>query len=154
MLKKASAIKDCIHFEVGQPDIAPSVGVLDSMKQAVDAGQFPYTESLGILPLREKISGFYKKHYGVDVDPSRVMLTVGTSGAFLIAYSVLLDIGERLAFTDPGYPCYKNYSYVLGIEPIMIPVSAETSYQMTPRTVTAARQYKGCSDIFTVKPYR
>jgi len=131
IVKKASAIKDCVHFEVGQPDISPSKGVLDSMRDAVDAGQFPYTESLGILPLREKISGFYKHHYGVDVDPERIMLTVGTSGAFLVAYSILLDLGERLAFTDPGYPCYKNYSYVLGIEPVLVPVGAETDYQMT-----------------------
>ncbi|PLX67857.1 MAG: aminotransferase [Denitrovibrio sp.] len=143
IVKRASAIEDCIHFEVGQPDISPSSGVLDSMRSAVDAGQFPYTESLGILPLREKISEFYQKHYGVDVDPSRIMLTVGTSGAFLIAYSVLLDLGERLAFTDPGYPCYKNYSYVLGIDPVMVPVDAKTEYQMTPELLQQYDNIKG-----------
>lgn len=70
------------------------------------------------------------------------MLTVGTSGAFLIAYSIMLDIGEKLAFTDPGYPCYKNYSYVLGIEPVMVPVSAETDYQMTPEMLAGQKDVK------------
>ena len=132
IMKKSLEYEDCIHFEVGQPDICPSEGVLSSMKSALDVGQFPYTEAKGIKKLRENISGFYKKYYSVDVDPDRVILTVGTSGAFLIAYSVMLDLGEILAFTDPGYPCYKNYSYVLGIDPVMIPVGAETEYQMTP----------------------
>jgi len=102
------------------------------MKQALDVGQFPYTEAKGLRKLRENISGYYKKFYGVGVDPERILMTVGTSGAFLIAYSIMLDIGEKLAFTDPGYPCYKNYSYVLGVDPVMIPVNSETEYQMTP----------------------
>ncbi|ADD66919.1 aminotransferase class I and II [Denitrovibrio acetiphilus DSM 12809] len=131
ILQRANEIGDCIHFEVGQPDMAPSGGVLDGMREALDDGQFPYTPAKGIMPLREKISDFYKQYYRVQVSPERVMLTVGTSGAFLIAYSILVDIGEKLAFTDPGYPCYKNYSYVLGIDPVMIPVGAETNYQMT-----------------------
>lgn len=132
ILKKASEIEGCIHFEVGQPDIAPSQGVLDAMRESLKEGQFPYTEAKGMLRLRGEIAGFYKKHYGADVDPERVILTVGTSGAFLIAYSILLDFGQKLAFTDPGYPCYKNYSYVLGIAPVMVPVGPETQYQMTP----------------------
>jgi aspartate/methionine/tyrosine aminotransferase len=132
IVKKAQGIEGCTHFEVGQPDIAPPESTIKSMQEAVAEAQFPYTESLGLRPLREKISQFYKKRYSVDVDPDRIMLTVGTSGAFLIAYSILLDMGEKLAFTDPGYPCYKNFSYVLDIDPVMIPVDSSTRYQMTP----------------------
>ena len=131
ILRRANEIDDCIHFEVGQPDIAPSEGVLNGMRDALDDGQFPYTPAKGLLPLRENIAGFYKAYYGVEVDPERIITTVGTSGAFLIAYSIMCDLGEKLAFTDPGYPCYKNYSYVLGIDPVMIPVDSKTNYQMT-----------------------
>jgi aspartate/methionine/tyrosine aminotransferase len=131
ILARANEIEDCIHFEVGQPDIAPSEGVLNGMREFLDAGQFPYTSAKGVMPLREEISKHYKYYYGKDVAPERIMLTVGTSGAFLIAYSIMVDLGEKLAFTDPGYPCYKNYSYVLGIEPVMMPVGADTNYQMT-----------------------
>lgn len=142
IMKKALEYEDCIHFEVGQPDICPSEGVLSSMKEALDIGQFPYTEAKGLRQLREKISEYYKKIYGVDVNPDRILLTVGTSGAFLIAYSIMLDIGEKLAFTDPGYPCYKNYSYVLGVDPVMIPVGAETEYQMTPEMLAEYEDVK------------
>ncbi|PLX71358.1 MAG: aminotransferase [Denitrovibrio sp.] len=142
IMKKSLEYEDCIHFEVGQPDICPSDGVLNAMKKALDVGQFPYTEAKGIRQLRENISGFYKNFYSVDVDPDRILLTVGTSGAFLIAYSIMLDIGEKLAFTDPGYPCYKNYSYLLGIDPVMIPVSADTDYQMTPEMLALHKDVK------------
>jgi len=142
ILQRANEIGDCIHFEVGQPDMAPSSGVLDGMRSALEDGQFPYTPAKGIMPLREEISKFYKHHYGVDVAPERVMLTVGTSGAFLIAYSVMVDLGERLAFTDPGYPCYKNYSNVLGIDPVMMPVGAETNYQMTAEMLSKETDIK------------
>lgn len=149
ILKRASEIEGCIHFEVGQPDIAPSAGVLDAMRGALDEGQFPYTEAKGIPALRKNIAGFYKKHYGVTVEPERIMLTVGTSGAFLIAYSLMLDFGEKLAFTDPGYPCYKNYSYVLGIDPVMVPVDASTGYQMTPELLD---KYQGVKAVQISSP--
>jgi len=136
IVKKASSISDCIHFEVGQPDIKPPESTLKAFQEAVSAGDFPYTESFGLPPLRKKIAGFYKERYGVNVDPEKVMLTVGTSGAFLVAYAVTLDMGDRLAFTDPGYPCYKNFSYVLDIEPVTIPVGSETRYQMTPELLS------------------
>ncbi len=109
ILKKANCIKDAIHFEVGQPDISPSENVISYMQNAIEERQFPYTESLGIYALRKKISEHYKKTYNINIDPNRIILTSGTSGAFLIAYSLLLDSGETLAFSDPCYPCYKNF---------------------------------------------
>ncbi|WP_022850466.1 pyridoxal phosphate-dependent aminotransferase [Limisalsivibrio acetivorans] len=131
IVRKAGEIEDAIHFEVGQPDISPSEKVFDALHEAIEKRSFPYTESLGIRPLREKIAGFYKNRYGVDVSPDRILLTVGTSGAFLIAYSILMNSGDRLAFTDPSYPCYKNFSNIMDIEPVMIPVDSSTNYQLT-----------------------
>ena len=112
ILKKANQIENAIHFEVGQPDISPSENVIKEMYKALDNKQFPYSEALGILPLRQKIADHYKKMYNVNVSPERIVLTVGTSGAFLIAYSMLLDCGETLALSDPSYPCYKNFSHL------------------------------------------
>jgi len=142
IVKKALEKEDAIHFEVGQPDIQPSEKVIEEMKKAVEARQFPYTESLGILPLRQKISEFYKNKYDLDVDPGRIMITAGTSGAFLIAYSILLNSGEKLAFSDPGYPCYKNFSYVLDINPEMIPVDKTTGYMITPEMLETRENIK------------
>lgn len=149
IVKKAGEIENAIHFEVGQPDISPSKSVIDAMAKAVESGTFPYTESLGIKPLREKITEFYKSRYNVDVSPDRIIITVGTSGAFLLAYSVALDCGEKLAFTDPSYPCYKNFSYILNIEPVMIPVDSSTDYQMTAQML---EQHSGVKAVQISSP--
>ncbi|AEI14835.1 Aspartate transaminase [Flexistipes sinusarabici DSM 4947] len=132
IVKKANQMDDAIHFEVGQPDIKPSEKVIKAMGEAVYKGNFPYTESMGILPLRQKISDHYKRKYGIDVSPERILLTTGTSGAFLIAYSIALNAGEKLAFSDPGYPCYKNFAHILDIITETVDVNADTDYQITP----------------------
>ena len=131
IVKKANQYSDTIHFEIGEPDLQPSPKVWEATETAVKNKLNHYTESLGLYELREKISQFYKKKYGVDISPERIALTVGTSGAFLVAYTILLETNNRLALTDPGYPCYKNFAYILDIEPVLIPIDKSTDYQLT-----------------------
>lgn len=130
IVREASRYDDAIHFEIGQPDLAPSPKVLSALQEAV--GKTAYTESLGLLALRQKIARYYAVTHGVDVPSERIVLTPGTSGAFVIAYALALSKGERLGLSDPSYPCYKNVAQVLDIEPCFMPISKEDSYQLTP----------------------
>jgi aspartate/methionine/tyrosine aminotransferase len=130
IVRDAAKNKDTIHFEVGQPDIPPSNKVKKALKSAVDKNLFSYTESFGIYELRQKISDEYKKNYGVDVNPSRILLTPGTSGAFLVAYSIALKHGGKLGFSDPSYPCYKNFAYLLDIKPVTFDIGSYNEYQL------------------------
>ncbi|HUV06587.1 MAG TPA: aminotransferase class I/II-fold pyridoxal phosphate-dependent enzyme, partial [Spirochaetia bacterium] len=91
-----------------------------------------YTSSVGLLPLREKIAEFYDKKYGIQVSPGRIVVTTGTSGAFLAAYSILMDRGNKIALTDPSYPCYKNIAHFLDLVPVLIPIDKSNGYQLTP----------------------
>ena len=136
VMKKAEAFDDVIHFEVGEPDIAPSPRVIEALHREVDTGHFRYTNSLGIAPLREKITEYYDRMYGVAVDPDRIAVTSGTSGAFTVAYSLLLDAGERLLLTDPSYPCYKNIALFLDLQPVFVPIDKTTQYQLTPEALS------------------
>jgi aspartate/methionine/tyrosine aminotransferase len=131
VLRKAQAIPDVIHFEVGEPDIKPSPKVIEAIEKATRDKKIAYTESLGLLALREKIAAFYWEQYQVDISPSRILITVGTSGAFLITYAILLNAGDKIVLTDPGYPCYKNFSYILNTQPILIPIDKSTNYELT-----------------------
>jgi aspartate/methionine/tyrosine aminotransferase len=135
LVKKAQRYPDTIHFEIGEPDVPPSPHVTETIVKAARDGKTGYTESMGILPLREKIAEFYDRMYGVRVSPERIIVTVGTSGAFLVAYSILLNAGDRIGMADPSYPCYKNFGYLLGIEPEFIPVDASTRYEITPEAL-------------------
>ncbi|WP_293445127.1 pyridoxal phosphate-dependent aminotransferase [Persephonella sp.] len=130
IVKKASSIKDAVHFEIGEPDLQPPPSVWELSEKAVKDRLNHYTESLGLISLREKIAEFYHKKYGVDISPSRIALTVGTSGGFLVAYSILLNSGDKIALPDPSYPCYKNFAYLLDINPVFIPAGKETGYQL------------------------
>lgn len=130
IVKDALKYEDTIHFEIGQPDLNPSPKVKKKLKEALNDNKFSYTESLGLLELREKIVKHYKKTYKVKIDPSQVLLTPGTSGAFLIAYTLTLRNNGRLGLSDPSYPCYKNFAYMFDIDPIFINIGKSSSYQL------------------------
>jgi aspartate/methionine/tyrosine aminotransferase len=142
IVKKASRIKDAVHFEIGEPDLQPPPAVWELSEKAVKEKQNHYTESLGLLELRKKISKFYYDRYNVEISPDRIALTVGTSGAFLVAYSILLNAGDKIALTDPSYPCYKNFAYLLDINPVLIPIGKETGYQLIPEQIEEYKDIK------------
>jgi len=131
IVRDALKYDDAIHFEIGQPDLTPSLKVKKALKKAVKEDKFSYTQSLGLLDLRKKIVKHYKKTYNVKIDPSQVLLTPGTSGAFLVAYTLTLKHNERLGLSDPSYPCYKNFAEMLDLEPVFMNIDKSCDYQLT-----------------------
>ena len=130
IVREAQKYEDTIHFEIGQPDLNPNEKVKESLKKAVDENKFSYTESLGLKELRDKIVNHYKKEYGVHIDSSQVLLTPGTSGAFLVAYTLTLKQNGKLGLSDPSYPCYKNFANMLDIEPVFMNIDKSCDYEL------------------------
>ena len=131
IVREASKREDIIHFEVGQPDMPPSKNVISAFQKASFDNKFQYTDSTGIVELKIKISEFYKQKYNLNIASERIIITSGTSAAFLTTYSLLLNMGESIALADPTYPCYRNFSHLLYINPLMINVDKSTNYQLT-----------------------
>lgn len=131
IVREALKYEDTIHFEIGQPDLNPSPKVKKKLHEAIDENHFAYTESLGLEELRVKIKENYKKTYNVDIDEEQILLTPGTSGAFLVAYTLTLRHKENLGLSDPSYPCYKNFAHMLDINPIFMNIDKSTNYQLT-----------------------
>jgi len=123
---------------VGEPDHRPPPAVEEAAVRAMRDGQTHYTHSLGIRPLREGIARHYSDHYGVEVNPDRVIVTVGTSGAFALLLGVLLDPGERVLTADPGYPCYPNFARYVNAAPVSVPVDAADGFVMGADAVAEA----------------
>ncbi len=142
ILKEAQSLGDVVHMEIGEPDLEPSPKVIEALERAIKDRNFSYTPSLGLWELRERISKHYYDYYGVDVSPSRVIITTGTSSAFLIVYALLLDYGDKIVLSDPSYPCYKNFAYILDIEPLMVNVDHSTNYQITPDHLIDIKGFK------------
>jgi aspartate/methionine/tyrosine aminotransferase len=126
-----------LHLEVGQPGTPAPAAVIAAAKRALDSHQLGYTEALGILDLRRRIARHYRDTYGVDVDPTRIVVTTGSSGAFMLSFLAAFDLGERVALAAPGYPAYRNILHALGLEPVSIPTGADTRFQPTPAQLAA-----------------
>ncbi|MDO5686055.1 MAG: aminotransferase class I/II-fold pyridoxal phosphate-dependent enzyme [Neisseria sp.] len=138
IVREAAQYPNAVHFEIGQPDLPPSPAVRAAFQAALDDVRFSYTESLGLYALREKICTHYRQTYGVEVTPERVVLTPGTSGAFLVAYALTLEAGGKLGLTDPSYPCYRNFAHLLDIEPQTFAVDKSDCYQLHPDQLRGA----------------
>ncbi len=121
--------KEIIHMEIGEPDLPPSPKVLEAIDRYKNKAQ-GYTHSLGVWELREAIAEYYWETYKVDISPERVIVTTGTSGAFSLIFSALFEPGDNFVFTDPGYPCYKNFCHIYCLNPITTPIGKETNYEL------------------------
>lgn len=121
-----------IHMEVGQPGTGAPKAARDRLAAEMEAGPLGYTVALGRPDLRAGIADLYGEWYGVDLDPSRVVLTAGASGAFILAFTALFDAGARVALGEPCYPSYRQILSALSLEPVGLQTHAETRFQPAP----------------------
>lgn len=134
VLEKAQAMENAgrsiIHLEIGQPDFTTPDCILEAAAKAMRDGKTGYTHSLGILPLREAIAGYYEREYGVAVSPERIIVTNGSSAAMLLLFGCLMDKGGSVIMGDPSYACYSNFVIYAGGEVTGIPTSEENGFQL------------------------
>jgi aspartate/methionine/tyrosine aminotransferase len=129
--------RNIVHMEIGEPDFQTARPICDAGIRVIETGRLFYTPALGLPALREAIARFYQQRYGVEVSPSRIIVTSGSSGALLLAIAVLVDDGEAVLMADPGYPCNRSFVRLMGGVADEIAVGAETAYQLTPELVAA-----------------
>ena len=115
---------DIVHLEVGEPDFATAPQIVAAGVNALQQGHTAYTPAAGLPALRERIARFYAEHHGVSVDPSRILVTPGASGALVLASNLLLNAGDTVLMPDPSYPCNRNYVHLTGGRAALIPPAA------------------------------
>jgi aspartate/methionine/tyrosine aminotransferase len=147
LLARAQALEqaghDVIHLEIGEPDFTTAAPIVRAGQAALAAGHTRYTAARGLPALREAIAGFYRDRYQVQIDPERILVTPGGSGALLLASSLLVDPGKHWLLADPGYPCNRHFLRLVEGAAQLVPVGPETAYQLTPDLV--ARQWSADS---------
>ncbi len=128
-----------IHLEVGEPDFNTPEAVKNSAIEALSRGETRYTHSLGTLALREAVCNHYERTYGVrSIDPGRVIVTSGTSPAFLVGMSAILECGDEVILSNPHYACHPNFVRFLEAVPKMIPVYEKDAFQYRPECIKEA----------------
>ncbi len=147
LLARAQALEqaghDVIHLEIGEPDFTTAAPIVRAGQAALAAGHTRYTAARGLPALRKAIAGFYQDRYQVQIDPERILVTPGGSGALLLASSLLVDPGKHWLLADPGYPCNRHFLRLVEGAAQLVPVGPETAYQLTPDLV--ARQWNADS---------
>jgi aspartate/methionine/tyrosine aminotransferase len=126
-----AAGRSIIHMEVGQPGTGAPTGARAAVAAALDQ-PLGYTVALGLPELRRGIAQLYQRWYGLDLNPDRVIVTSGSSSAFLLAFSALFDAGDRVGLGEPGYPSYRQILRALSLTPVGIPTKVENRLQPVP----------------------
>lgn len=126
---------DVIHMEIGEPDFGTPEPIMRAAQAALAAGHTHYTPALGLPALREAVAGFYQRRYGLDIDPRRVVITPGGSGALLLISALLVDAGSRVLMADPAYPCNRHFLRLVEGRARLVNTGPESGYQLTPEQI-------------------
>ena len=136
LLARARALetqgRSIVHMEIGEPDFPTPQAICDAGIAALRTGELFYTPALGLPQLREAIAAFYHTRYGVAVSPARIIITPGASGALLLAVAALVNPGDQVLVSDPGYPCNRHFVRLMEGEPVGVAVGADSNYQLNP----------------------
>jgi aspartate/methionine/tyrosine aminotransferase len=141
-LKTAQGVR-VLHLEVGEPGAGAPEPVIEAARRALGEERIGYTEALGVPALRARIARYYDERYGLDVDPEQVVVTVGASGAFILAFLAAFDAGERVALAEPCYPAYRNILSALGLEVVALASGPEQRFQPTVELLESAGPLDG-----------
>ena len=112
--------KKIIHFEAGQPTAKLPNKVYKKAINIIKTTNVSYTSPLGMDLLRKRISKFYLKKYKIKVNPKKIIITFGSSAAFILAFLSAFEKGDTVGITVPNYPAYKNMlqAFDLKLKPI------------------------------------
>lgn len=128
--------RDIVHLEIGEPDFPTPAPIVEAGIAALQAGETHYTPALGLPALRQAIARHYQEHQGMAVDPARVCVTPGASGALLLAMAALFNPGDEVLMADPGYPCNRHFARLVEARGVGIPVGPETHFQLSAELVS------------------
>lgn len=135
VLERAKALeaegRSIIHLEVGEPDFVTAQPILEAGREALARGCTAYTPAAGLPALRERIAAYYRETQGVFVASERIFVTPGASGALSLIAQLLVNPGDGVLMSDPGYPCNRNYVRLAGGEAQLVPVGADSDFQLT-----------------------
>jgi aspartate/methionine/tyrosine aminotransferase len=141
-----------IHMEVGQPSTAAPSTARAAVAKSLDTETLGYTLALGIMPLRVRIAKLYKDWYGLDISPERIVVTSGSSAAFVLSFLATFDVGSTVALPNPGYPCYRHILSALGIKHALLRTGPENRWMPTAADVDGLISRENIAGLLLASP--
>lgn len=140
-----------VHMEVGEPDFPTPEPVRKAAADKLAEGHIHYTPALGLTSLRERISRYYKDRFSLEISLDCVGLSTGASGALQLLLAALLEPGDRVLMSDPGYPCNRHIVTLFGGSASLIAVGAESRFQLTAE-ILAKNWRSGTKAVMLASP--
>jgi aspartate/methionine/tyrosine aminotransferase len=139
LAKMAAALerggRHIIHMGIGEPDFTAPPLVIEAATRALSGGKMQYTSATGLPALREAIAAHYRRVYGLDIAPSRIVVTAGASAALLLACAALVEKGAEVLMPDPSYPCNRHFVAAFDGRARMIASGPEHRFQLSEAMV-------------------
>ncbi len=136
-LARATAGSDrpVIALNIGEPDFTAPPLVQEAARRVLRDGATQYSPALGLEPLRERISDWYRGHFGIAVPASRIVVTAGASAALQLVCQALIEQGDEVLMPDPCYPCNRHFVIAADGQPVLVPTGADERFQLSAQQV-------------------
>ncbi len=133
-----SEMDDVISLTVGQPDFITPWHIRESAIESLEKGKTYYTSNAGMSELREEISKYMKRKFGLDYcAKNETIVTVGGSEAIDIAMRTILEPGDEVILPVPSFVCYEPIAKMIGAKVIHIDTKLENKFKVTPEEIKA-----------------
>ena len=132
-------MEDVISLGVGEPDFVTPDHIRAKGIEALQAGQTKYTSNAGMTVLREEISAYMERTFGLHYDPKgEICVTVGGSEAIDLIIRALVNWGDEVIVPTPSFVCYGPLVELAGGVPVYVETKAENEFRLTAEELKAA----------------
>lgn len=128
--------KNIIHMEVGELDLFPPKSIKDELGRIYEKGRFHYTQSPGIIQLRNKLTEYLNqfsntdyKEKSTEMNPQNLLVTPGGRFAIFCAFTVLLKPGDEIITIEPVWPAYRDCANFLGVKTRILKTRIEEDWE-------------------------
>lgn len=127
-----SEMKDAISLGVGEPDFVTPWTVREAGIYSLEKGHTHYSANAGIMELRQEISAYLSRKYGLEYDAkTETLVTVGGSEAIDLLFRAVIKEGDEVLVPEPSFVCYKPCAVMAGGSAVPIPTSEKDDFRLT-----------------------
>lgn len=122
-----------IRFNIGQPDFPSPPHIAREGIRQIEAGNTGYVDPAGVLSLRTAVSHHMRRTRGVEVDPSRVVVTAGAKPPIGLTVLTYVNRGDEVIYPSPGFPIYESWVTFVGAVPVPLRLREERDFAFSPQ---------------------
>jgi aminotransferase len=135
----AATMDDVISLGIGEPDFVTPQPILQAGIHSLEQGETHYTSNSGMVELRQALSRYLERLYGIGYDPGdELLITVGVSEAMYLALSAVINPGDEVIIPEPCFVSYAPEVVFAGGKAVMVETRVAEDFQVTGAAVEAA----------------